>query len=209
MLSYTVRQLKSKAGIVITASHNPKQYNGYKVYGDDGGQVTDNAANEILACINDVDDFSKIKKISYNEAVNKGLLNIIGEEVDKSYIDRVKNLTIREELVKDKAKDLKIIYTPIHGSGNMPIRRVLRELGYDNVFVVKEQEQPDGNFPTAAYPNPEDPKVFTLALDMAKEVKPDIIFGTDPDCDRIGVVVKDNTGVRIFSSASSIMNIAV
>lgn len=194
MLSYTVRQLKSKAGIVITASHNPRQYNGYKVYGDDGGQVTDNAANEILACISDVDDFSKIKKISYNEAVNKGLLNIIGEEVDKSYIDRVKNLTIREELVKDKAKDLKIIYTPIHGSGNMPIRRVLRELGYDNVFVVKEQEQPDGNFPTAAYPNPEDPKVFTLALDMAKEVKPDIIFGTDPDCDRIGVVVKDNTG---------------
>ena len=194
MLSYTVRQLKSKAGIVITASHNPKQYNGYKVYGEDGGQVTDKAANEILSCIAEVDNFSKIHVISIEEAKDKGLLNIIGEEVDKSYIDRVKSLTIREELVRKNAKELKIIYTPIHGSGNMPIRRVLKELGYDNVFVVKEQELPDGNFPTAAYPNPEEPKVFTLALGMAKEVQPDIIFGTDPDCDRIGVVVKDNQG---------------
>jgi phosphoglucomutase len=194
MLSYTVRHLKSKAGIVITASHNPKQYNGYKVYGDDGGQVTDKAAEEVLFYINNVDDFSKIKKITVEEAKNKGLLNIIGEEIDKSYIDKVKALTIREDLVKEQAKDLKIIYTPIHGAGNMPIRRVLRELGYENVFVVKEQEQPDGNFPTAPYPNPEEPKVFSLALDMAKEVQPDIIFGTDPDCDRIGVVVKDNEG---------------
>jgi phosphoglucomutase len=194
MLSYTVRHLGSKAGIVITASHNPKQYNGYKVYGDDGGQVTDKAANEILSYIDNIDDFSDIKKINVEEAKNKGLLNIIGEEVDKAYIDRVKALTIREELVKEQAKDLKIIYTPIHGAGNMPIRRVLKELGYDNVFVVKEQELPDGNFPTAAYPNPEEPKVFSLALEMAKEVQPDIIFGTDPDCDRIGVVVKDNEG---------------
>jgi phosphoglucomutase len=194
MLSYTVRHLKSKAGIVITASHNPKQYNGYKVYGDDGGQVTDKAAEETLSYITNIDDFSKIKKMSFEEAISKGLLNIIGEEVDKSYIDRVKSLTIREELVKEQAKDLKIIYTPIHGAGNMPIRRVLKELGYEKVFVVKEQEQPDGNFPTAPYPNPEEPKVFELALDMAKEVQPDIIFGTDPDCDRIGVVVKDNQG---------------
>ncbi len=194
MLSYTVRHLKSKAGIVITASHNPKQYNGYKVYGEDGGQVTDKAAAETLSYITSIDDFSKIKKISIEEAVNKGLLNIIGEQVDRTYIDRVKSLTIREKLVKEHAKDLKIIYTPIHGSGNMPIRRVLRELGYENVFVVKEQEQPNGNFPTAPYPNPEEPKVFSLALDMAKEVQPDIIFGTDPDCDRIGVVVKDNNG---------------
>ena len=194
MLSYTVRHLKSKAGIVITASHNPKQYNGYKVYGDDGGQVTDKAAEEVLSYIANVDDFSKIKKITVEEAKSSGLLNIIGEEVDKSYIDKVKALTIREDLVKKQAKDLRIIYTPIHGAGNMPIRRVLRELGYENVFVVKEQEQPDGNFPTAPYPNPEEPKVFALALDMAKEVQPDIIFGTDPDCDRIGVVVKDNEG---------------
>lgn len=194
MLSYAVRQLNSKAGIVVTASHNPRQYNGYKVYGDDGGQVTDKAAEEILSIIANVDDFSKIKKITVEEAKNKGLLNIIGEDVDKSYIDRVKGLTIREELVKEQAKDLKIIYTPIHGSGNIPIRRVLKELGYENIFVVKEQELPDGYFPTAPYPNPEDPRVFALALDMAKEVQPDIIFGTDPDCDRIGVVVKDNEG---------------
>ncbi|MCM8711272.1 phospho-sugar mutase [Clostridium sp. SYSU_GA19001] len=194
MLSYTVRHLNSKAGIVITASHNPKQYNGYKVYGEDGGQVTDKAAGEILDKITAVDDFSKIKTMDLEEAKSKGLLIIIGEDVDKTYIEKVKSLTIREELVNKYAKDLKIIYTPIHGTGNIPVRRVLKELGYANVFVVKEQELPDGTFPTAAYPNPEEPKVFSLALDMAKEVQPDIIFGTDPDCDRIGVVVKDNSG---------------
>lgn len=194
MISYTVRHLKCKAGIVITASHNPKQYNGYKVYGEDGGQVTDKAAEEILNYINEVDNFTKIKTMSIDDANKKGLLKLIGEEVDKSYVDRVKNLTIRDTLVKNRSKELKIIYTPIHGSGNVPVRRVLKELGYENVFVVKEQEMPDGSFPTAAYPNPEEPKVFQLALDMAKEVQPDIIFGTDPDCDRIGVVVKDNKG---------------
>ena len=118
----------------------------------------------------------------------------IGEEVDKAYVEEVKSLTIRKELVAEKAKDLKVIYTPIHGSGNMPVRRVLSELGYENVEIVKEQEMPDGNFPTAPYPNPEDSKVFKLALDMAKSSNPDIIFGTDPDCDRIGVVVKDSQG---------------
>lgn len=194
MLSYTVRALKSKAGIVITASHNPKQYNGYKVYGEDGGQVTDKSASDILSFISEVSDFSQVKKIPIEEAKSKGLLNIIGEEIDKSYIDKVKSLTIRKELIKEKAKDLKIIYTPIHGSGNIPVRRALKELGYENVFVVKDQELPDGTFPTAAYPNPEDPRVFKLALSMAEEVQPDIIFGTDPDCDRIGVVVKDNKG---------------
>lgn len=194
MLSYTVRHLKSQAGIVITASHNPKEYNGYKVYGEDGGQVTDKAAKEILTYINEIDNFTKINKISIEEANNKGLINLIGENIDKSYIDKVKSLTVRKSLVEDRSKELKIIYTPIHGSGNMPIRRVLKELGYENVFVVKEQELPDGSFPTAPYPNPENPKVFDLALDMAKDVQPDIIFGTDPDCDRIGVVVKDNKG---------------
>lgn len=194
MLSYTVRELKSKAGIVITASHNPKQYNGYKVYGDDGGQVTDESANEILEYIEKVDDFSKVKSIEIGIAKEKGLLNIIGENVDKSYIDKVKDLTIRKDLVAKSAKDLKIIYTPIHGSGNVPVRRVLKELGYDNLKVVKEQELPDGRFPTVAYPNPEAPAVFELALEMAKEFQPDIIFGTDPDCDRIGVVVKNSQG---------------
>ena len=194
MLSYTVRELRSKAGIVITASHNPKQYNGYKVYGNDGGQVTDESADEILSNIDRIDDFSKIKSIDISVAKEKGLLNIIGENIDKTYIDKVKALTIRKELVEKEARNLKIIYTPIHGSGNIPVRRVLKELGYDNLQVVKEQELPDGNFPTAPYPNPESPAVFKLALEMAKEIQPDIIFGTDPDCDRIGVVVKDSQG---------------
>ncbi|WP_396336015.1 phospho-sugar mutase, partial [Clostridium sp.] len=194
VLSFAVRHLNCKGGIVVTASHNPKQYNGYKVYDEFGGQVTDEKANKIISLVNDVKDFSMIKNMSEEEALNKGLLVYIGEDVDKAYIDEVKNLTIRKELVKEKAKDLKIIYTPIHGSGNIPVRRVLSELGYSNVKVVKEQEEPNGNFPTAPYPNPEMPQVFELALEMAKQESPDIIFGTDPDCDRIGVVVKESNG---------------
>ncbi len=194
MLSYTVRNLKSQAGIVVTASHNPKQYNGYKVYGEDGGQVTDENANEILGCINEVRDFSLIRTMQYQEAIDKGLLNIIGEEVDRTYYEKVKGLSIRKDMVSEHAKDLKIIYTPIHGSGNVPVRRVLAELGYSSLHVVREQEQPDGTFPTAPYPNPENPGVFQLALNLAEEVEPDIIFGTDPDCDRIGVVIRNAEG---------------
>jgi phosphoglucomutase len=194
VLSFTVKHLKCQAGIVITASHNPKQYNGYKVYNEDAGQVTDKAADDILDCINALVDFEDVKTMDLEEAKKSKMLNIIGEEVDKVYIEKVKDLTIRKDLVKKNAKDLKIIYTPIHGSGNVPVRRVLKELGYENLSVVKEQEKPDGNFPTASYPNPEQPSVFKLALEMAKEVKPDVIFGTDPDCDRIGVVVKDSEG---------------
>jgi phosphoglucomutase len=194
MLSYTVRELGCKAGIVITASHNPKQYNGYKVYGEDGGQVTDKSAEEILAIIEKIDDFSLIKRIDKERAINNGLLKIIGEEVDRKYIEKVKNLSIRTEMIKSSAEELNIIFTPIHGSGNMPIRRILKELGYNNLHVVKEQEQPDGNFPTAPYPNPEEPKVFDIAVKMAGAMGADIIFGTDPDCDRIGVVVKNSSG---------------
>jgi len=194
MLSFAVRHLKCNGGIVVTASHNPKEYNGYKVYDEFGGQVTDEKANLIINEVNKVNDFSLIKTISEEKALEDNLLQYIGEDVDKAYIDAVKSLTIRKKLVKDKAKDLKVIYSPIHGSGNMPVRRVLKELGYENVQVVKEQELPDGNFPTAPYPNPEDPKVFKLALEMAKESNPDLIFATDPDADRIGVVVKDNEG---------------
>lgn len=192
-LSFTVRELKSKAGIVLTASHNPKEYNGYKVYGEDGCQITDEAAKAIISEINNI-DYKDIKKILKEEALENGLLNIIGEEVDKKFIDTLKGHTIRKDLVKENAKDLKIIYTPIHGTGLMPVTRILKELGYENLHVVKEQENPDGNFPTASYPNPEDPKVFKIALDMAKELNPDIIFGTDPDADRIGAVVKDSEG---------------
>lgn len=194
MLSFAVRHLNCKGGVVITASHNPKKYNGYKVYGDDGGQVTDTAAKEIIECVNSINDFENIMTINEEEAISKNLLQYVGEEVDKAYIEKVKALSIRKQLINEEAKNLNIIYTPIHGSGNVPVRTVLKELGYENLKVVKEQEMPDGTFPTVAYPNPEEPKVFELALDMAKNINPDIIFGTDPDCDRIGVVAKDNSG---------------
>ncbi len=194
VLSFSVRELKCKGGIVITASHNPKIYNGYKVYDEFGGQVTDEKAKKIINCVNEVDDFSKTKNMDESIALEKGLLNYIGEEVDKVYYEKVKGLTIRTDLVKDKASNLKVIYTPIHGSGNVPVRSVLSQLGYSNVKVVKEQEAPDGNFPTASYPNPENPDVFELALKMAETENPDIIFGTDPDCDRIGLVVKNSAG---------------
>ncbi|MEG0775120.1 phospho-sugar mutase [Clostridium sp.] len=194
ILSYAVRALGCSGGIVITASHNPKQYNGYKVYGADGGQITDKDAKEILSYIGNVDSFEKVKNIDLETCKSKGLLEYVGENVYSTYIEKVKALTIRKELVEKSAKDLKIIYTPIHGSGNVPVRRVLKELGYENLQVVKEQELPNGDFPTAPYPNPEDPKVFKLALDMAKESKPDIILGTDPDCDRIGAVIQEANG---------------
>lgn len=194
MLSFAVKELKSKAGIVMTASHNPKQYNGYKVYNEYGGQITDDAAKKVIERVDSLDIFTEVKYTSYEEAIASGKLNIIDEEIEKIYVDKVRDLVIRKNLVENKAKDLKIVYTPIHGSGNKPVRRVLNELGYENTFVVKEQELPDGNFPTAAYPNPEEPKVFELAIELGKKVDSDIIFGTDPDCDRIGVVVKDNNG---------------
>ncbi|NFT83043.1 phospho-sugar mutase, partial [Clostridium botulinum] len=194
VLSFATRELKCSGGIVVTASHNPKQYNGYKVYDEFGGQVTDDKANKIITCVNQIEDFSQIKIIDEKDALEKGLLEYVGEELDKTYMEKVKSLTIRKELVSEKANTLNVIYTPIHGSGNVPVRRVLKELGYTNVEVVKEQEAPDGNFPTASYPNPENPDVFKLALNMAQSTNPDIIFGTDPDCDRIGVVVKDSKG---------------
>ena len=194
MLSFTVRELGCQGGVVITASHNSKQYNGYKVYGEDGGQITDETAKEVIGYINNLDIFADVKSISEEKALESGLLNYIGENIDKVYIENVKSLILRKELVSEKAKDLNIIYTPIHGSGLMPIKRVLTELGFENLNIVKEQEKPDGNFPTASYPNPEDKNVFNIALDMAKDTNPDIIFGTDPDCDRIGVVVKENSG---------------
>lgn len=194
VLSFAVRELKCNGGIVVTASHNPKIYNGYKVYDEFGGQVTDEKANKIIDCVNAVDDFSKIKNIEKSVALENGSLKYIGEDVDKIYYEKVKGLTIRKNLVKEKAETLNVIYTPIHGSGNVPVRSVLSQLGYTGVKVVKEQEAPDGDFPTASYPNPENPDVFELALKMAKTENPDIIFGTDPDCDRIGLVAKDSAG---------------
>lgn len=194
MLSFAVRHLGAEAGIVLTASHNPKEYNGYKVYGSDGGQLTDNAANEVLGYINEIDLFTGIKTMNTEDAVKAGLLVYIGEDVDNAYYEKVETVVVNKELVKERASELNIIYTPIHGSGNIPVRAMLKRLGYTNVHIVKEQELPDGNFPTAPYPNPENPQVFELAIEMAKEIGPDLIFGTDPDCDRIGVIVKEDSG---------------
>ena len=191
-LSFAVRELKCQAGIVITASHNPKEYNGYKVYDEHGCQITDVAAKNIIDEIESI-DYDKIKKTTCKEALDKGLLIYIGADIDKKFIDTLKQYTIRKDLVKEQAKNLKIIYTPIYGTGRMPVKNVLTELGYENLNIVKEQELPDGNFPTAPYPNPEDPAVFKIALEMAKELNPDIILGTDPDADRLGVVVKDSS----------------
>ena len=194
LLSFAVRHYNTSAGIVITASHNPQAYNGFKVYGSYGGQVTDDEADAILKEIRSIEKFDEVSTISEEEALEKGLLQYIGEDVLKAYIDSIKTLTVKKEMLKENAKNLSIIYTPIHGSGNIPVRRVLKELGYTNVNVVKEQELPDGTFPTAPYPNPENPQVFELALKLAEKVNPDIIFGTDPDGDRVGVIVKDNKG---------------
>lgn len=193
MLSFAVRHLKSTAGIVITASHNPKQYNGYKVYWSDGGQVTEEHAEGILKEITSI-DYSDIKTMEFDKAVDLGLFNYIDDEVEKDYVELVKGLTVNWDVV-DRVKDtLKVIYTPLHGTGNKPVRRVLEEIGYKNVYVVKEQENPDPNFSTVKYPNPEENEVFTRAIEMAKELEADLIIGTDPDCDRVGVVVKNKEG---------------
>ena len=191
MLSYAVRHKGADAGIVITASHNPKEYNGYKVYDLDGGQITDAMAAEILDKINAVDVFKGVKRVLPGDTE---FLSLMGEEVDAAYYEQVKSLVLRPELLKKKSATLKILYSPLHGSGNVPVRRVLKELGFSQTDIVPEQEKPDGNFPTAPYPNPEEPSVFALAKKLAEKTTPDLIFATDPDCDRIGVLVKDDTG---------------
>lgn len=194
MLSFAVRRLDCIGGVVITASHNPREYNGYKVYWSDGGQVPSPRDREIIDEVNKITDFKMIKTMSPTEAMEKGLYNIIKEEVEDDYISEIKKQLINPEMIEKVSDDFKIVYTPLHGSGNKPVRRILSEVGFKNVYVVKEQEEPDGNFPTAPYPNPEDPKAFTLALELAEKVKADIIIGTDPDADRCGAMVKKPDG---------------
>lgn len=190
-LSFAVRHLGCIAGIVITASHNPREYNGYKVYWEDGAQITPPHDKNILAEVAKVTEFSMVKTMEEKEARDKGLLTTIGSEIDDLYMEELKKQSIHPEVIKDMAGDIKIVYTPLHGTGNLPVRRVLKELGFENVYVVPEQEKPDGNFPTVAYPNPESPKAFELALKLAKEVDADIVLATDPDADRLGVYCKD------------------
>lgn len=190
-LSFAVRELGCCAGIVITASHNPPEYNGYKVYGEDGSQITDNVAEEIITEVGLVTDFASIKKMSRADAEAAGLFNVIGDKIDDRYMEELKKLVLSPESIKNMASDITIVYTPFHGTGNIPVRRVLKELGFNKVYVVKEQEEPDGDFTTLDYPNPEDPKAFELALKLAKEVDADIVLATDPDADRLGVYAKD------------------
>lgn len=190
-LSYAVRRLGCTAGINITASHNPPEYNGYKVYWEDGAQITPPHDTGIMAEVKKVTDFAAVKTMPLEEAKAAGLYQVIGSEVDDAYIAELKKLVLHPEAIKAVQKDLRIVYTPLHGTGNLPVRRVLRELGFTNVYVVKEQELPDGNFPTVSYPNPEAAEAFTLGLQLAKEVDADLVLATDPDADRLGVYVKD------------------
>lgn len=190
-LSFAVREISCIAGIVITASHNPREYNGYKVYWEDGAQITPPHDKNILAEVAKVTSFDQVKTMDKEAAKKAGLYQVIGAELDDKYMEQLKKQSIHPEIIKAVAKDIKIVYTPLHGTGNLPVRRVLRELGFENVYVVPEQEKPDGNFPTVAYPNPESPKAFELALALAREVDADIVLATDPDADRLGVYAKD------------------
>lgn len=191
-LSYAVRKLGCIAGIVITASHNPPEYNGYKVYWEDGAQIVEPTDKEIISEVNNVTDFSSIKTISKEEAVSKGLYNVIGKNIDDQYIAELKKLVVNQEAINEMQKDIKIVYTPLHGTGNIPVQRILKEIGFENVYVVKEQEAPDGKFSTVSYPNPEDPNAFKLAIELAQKVDADVILANDPDADRLGVYAKDN-----------------
>ncbi|WKY47953.1 phospho-sugar mutase [Eubacteriaceae bacterium ES3] len=188
-LSFAVRHLNAAAGIVITASHNPKEYNGYKVYGPDGGQMVTQAADALIAEIALLTDYFDIDAVSIEEGLKKAMIVMLGEDMDQAYTKAV-----CAYCKENPDNAIKVVYTPLHGSGNKPVRRVLKELAYKDVIVVPEQENPDGNFPTASYPNPEDRKVFTLAMKLADQVSADVIIGTDPDCDRVGVVCRDSDG---------------
>ena len=190
-LSFAVRELHCTAGIMVTASHNPPEYNGYKVYWDDGCQITAPKDTQIINEVKAVTDFNDVKTIDEEEARVRGLYNIIGYDMDDAFIAALKKQSLNGDIIKQVADDIKIVYSPFNGTGNVPVRRILRELGFKNVYVVPEQEKPDPDFTTLEYPNPEDPKAFTYALRLAKEVDADIILATDPDADRLGVYSKD------------------
>lgn len=190
-LSFTVRRLGCIAGIVITASHNPSEYNGYKVYWEDGAQITYPKDEQIISEVNLVCDYSSIKTMEKELAIKTGKLFYIGEEIDREYIEELKKLILNPINTKE-VEELRIVYTPLHGTGNLLVTRILRELGFENLYIVPEQEKPDGDFSTVLYPNPEEPQAFEMALDLAKKVDADIVLATDPDADRLGVYAKDS-----------------
>ena len=204
-LSFAVRHLGCVAGVVITASHNPPEYNGYKVYWTDGGQVCPGIAEEIIKEVNKIKDYSTIPTTDKDNE----LITLLDGKVDRAFIDAVKEQVIRQDIIDKVGKDMKIIFTPIHGTGNLPIRKALDEVGFKNVAVVKEQEMPDCKFSTVEYPNPEEKAVFDIAIEMAKKDGADIIIGTDPDCDRVGVVVKNTEGEYVVLNGNQVGSLLV
>ncbi|WP_177920987.1 phospho-sugar mutase [uncultured Eubacterium sp.] len=201
-LSYAVRKLKASGGIIITASHNPAKYNGYKCYNSKGYQMTDDEAAQTYEYIKKVDYFTGIKKVDFDSALSDGKIEYIGEKLIESFLDEVQKQCINPDIVR-KA-DLKVIYTPLNGTGNKPVRKILDRIGVKNVYVVPEQEKPDGNFPTCPFPNPEIKQVFELGLEMNKKIGADILLATDPDCDRVGIAVPDDSGKLVLMSGNEI-----
>lgn len=191
-LSFAVRELKCTAGVMITASHNPPKYNGYKVYWDDGAQIVEPRDKEIIEKVRAVENFSEIKEITREEAEERGLFNLVGIDMDDKYLNILKSKVLNPEIVKEQGKELKVVYTPLHGTGNTIAERLLNEIGIKNVYVVPEQKEPNGEFPTVSYPNPEDRNAFKLALELANKVDADVVLATDPDADRLGIFAKDS-----------------
>lgn len=194
-VSFGIRELGCAAGVMITASHNPKEYNGYKVYGPDGGQLPPEAADIVVEAINSYDVFDDVKYISLEEAVENGMLTVPGADLDEKFLDAVQSQQQNPEAVKAVADTFKLVYTPFHGTGSRPVQAILKRIGFKNVLVVKEQDTEDGDFPTVKSPNPENKEGFTIAIEMAKKNDVDVIIGTDPDCDRVGIVVRDADGI--------------
>nr|WP_281201046.1 phospho-sugar mutase [Orenia metallireducens] len=203
-LSFAVRELKATAGIMITASHNPPEYNGYKVYWEDGAQVVPPHDKGIIGEVNAIDSFDNVKTVSEEEARQAGLFEIIAPEMDDKYIKTLKDLSLNPKVIKEVADDLHIVYTPLHGTGNMPVQRVLDELGFKNLHVVAEQEKPDPDFSTVSYPNPEEPAVFDLGIELAEKKGAELIMATDPDADRVGIAVKDTKGEWVFLNGNQV-----
>ena len=203
-LSYAVRTLGTIAGVVITASHNPREYNGYKVYWEDGAQVTPPHDTNIMAEVAKVTSFDQVKTMDREDAIKAGLYNVISDEVEEGYFGELKKLSIHPEIIKDMAKDIKIVYTPLHGTGLRPVQRVLKDMGFENVYIEPQQAVPDGNFPTCPFPNPEIKEALAKGLELCKTVKPDLLLATDPDCDRVGIAVPDPEGNYVLFSGNEV-----
>lgn len=203
-LSFSIRYLKTTAGIAVTASHNPAKYNGYKAYGSDGAQLNPELATIVLDEIGKTDIFTGVKKMDFEQAIDQGMIVMIGDEVEEAYLDEVQKQCVNPEPAKEKGDTLKFVYTPFHGAGNKPVRKILKRIGFNNVVVVKEQELPDGDFPTVESPNPENKEGFKLAIGYAKECGADLIVGTDPDSDRVGILVKNDKGEYVTFTGNQV-----